>query len=299
MLFTNASLTPYSPDQAKWMAEYYDRARLAYIPVFMRSPSRSNLSPNILERVFREKIEYEVIHHPYFDDPSFSPNPVESLYHIKRHAAEALAEACCQVRDLVADYCGVRHHLDHYGPFSLLYLRFVEAGIKYPPEPHSIFHRDDFLCVYPDFESMVGHIQKAQLWGIFMMVSLHCLALYDGISPYDVRLMLPNLPINHLLKAREALYAKEVREYNQMNLAEWGGMYTPTTPYLGTDAILLAPGPMPELDPSPPASPSPSYASSPSSSPGCFLATPEDVQDDFEVKVEQETHLAIEEYIPL
>lgn len=213
MFYNTRKNTPIARSDAIRLAEYYDKTRLAYSPLFHRFPTRSNLSPHILERIFREGIEYNVFRSASIKGPAYGPQ-MDELWQIEPWAASALADACLQVRYVVADYCGKMEYLHNsFGPFSLIYTRFMEAGIKYPPEPHCIFNQGDYVNLYGSFEDMIHQVHKAQLWGMWMIISLHCLALYDGKTPAECLRDLPNFPNQQICAAKEALKALEEGEH--------------------------------------------------------------------------------------
>ncbi|KAB5587698.1 hypothetical protein CTheo_8860 [Ceratobasidium theobromae] len=229
MIFSSTSSTPLSKEQAVWLSEYYEQCHEAYKPVFHRLPTRASLSPNILERIFRPNLEYEVLHH-YWHAEDEEPL-VQETYRIKSWAVSALVDACLQVRDVVADYCGTSQHKDSYGPFSLLYQKFIYAGIKYPREPTYIFDEMYFQDEYDTLDRLVNHVHSAQLWGIFMITALHCLALYDGLPPCELRSQLPDLPMSQLVLARNASFAKQLKvhsDWDEYHLAGHG--YVPEAP---------------------------------------------------------------------
>jgi hypothetical protein len=109
-----------------------------------------------------------------------------------------------QIRDSVACYNDAYEHINDYGPFSPLYSRFNKAQIHFPTEYYCIFDVDEYLCPFDDLSDLFIPVQRAQLWSIFMIAALHCLALSDGISPLDVCTTLPPINQGHLLLARRS-----------------------------------------------------------------------------------------------
>ena len=69
---------------------------------------------------------------------------------------------------------------------------------------HCIFSEDEYLAPFDDFDDLLAVVQRAQLWSIFMIAALHCLALYDGLSPAEVCATLPPLNHGHLFLARRS-----------------------------------------------------------------------------------------------
>jgi hypothetical protein len=233
-----------------------------YSPVHQREETFAHFSPNILECIFREGTEYQY-HHSHFGNGS-AIRPVDSeMYQMEYWAASALADACLQVCSLIASYCNKTAYLDTYGPFSLIYTRFFEAGIKYPPEPHDIFHYSEYLVVHNSLEGLLDHIHRAQLWALWMITALHCLALYDGLTVAETCRQLPNLPVAQLELAKIALKEKEHGDHTYLWNSHHGALNhgQVSSPECSPSPFFLAPpvSPMSPL-PAPPSLPSsPSY----------------------------------------
>lgn len=60
---------------------------------------------------------------------------------------------------------------------------------------------------------MVHQVHKAQLWGIRIIILLHCLTCYDGITPAECLCTLLNLPNQQFCTAKKALKAQEAGEH--------------------------------------------------------------------------------------
>ena len=187
------SSEPVTKDQAVQLGNFYRTCHTDYVPDFQSDDSLLHSSPNILDRKFR--MGYETFR-------KFSGD--EERHFIKTDVILSMFDGLQQVRDTIASYCNTYDYIDSYGPFSPLYTRFFKAQISWPTEYHCIFDQDEYLCPFDTFGDPLVVVQRAQLWSIFMIASLHCLALWDGVSPADICITLPPLNQGHLLLAHRS-----------------------------------------------------------------------------------------------
>lgn len=184
---------PVSKDQAVWLSNFYKTCHTDYIPEFQSDDSLLHYSANILDRKF--SMGYETFRRTSGD---------AEMHFIKTDVVLSIMDGLHQIRDSIACYCNTYDYIDEYGPFSLLYTRFFKAQIAWPTEYHCIFDQDEYLRPFDDFSDLLVVVQRAQLWSIFMVAALHCLALWDGISPAEVCVSLPPINQGHLLLARRS-----------------------------------------------------------------------------------------------
>ena len=189
----SASHATFTQEQAVWLSNYYKSCHSDYTPDFQEEDTLIHFSANYLDRKFTEGSETFI-----------KRNGQEEKHFIKTDVVIAFMNGLHMIREAVAVYCDSYDYIDSYGPFSPLYARFFKAQIAYPIEYHCIFHEDEYLTYFDDFDDLLAVVQRAQLWSIFMIAALHCLALYDGLSPAEVCATLPPLNHGHLFLARRS-----------------------------------------------------------------------------------------------
>lgn len=154
-------------------------------------------SPNILERKFRNGIEYyQVIHTDGWEE-----------FRLTHTSVMALIDGLEQVRDVVGRYCDSMAHIEDYSPWSPLYNRFRESSVAYPLEPLHTFEPNWWSGSFSSETELQQAITKVQVWAMWMIAALHCLALYDGKD----NLELPPLSCAHLAAAQHAWHEEELR----------------------------------------------------------------------------------------
>ncbi|KAF8594099.1 hypothetical protein BDV93DRAFT_565796 [Ceratobasidium sp. AG-I] len=150
-------------------------------------------SPSILERKFRDGVEL------YKVKPE---NSDKDEWCITSSAANALVDALLQVRDVVGNHCGTlaesTGHPAEYTVDDPLYRRFREIGLLYPLEPAGIFEIKTWEKGFPTLPDLVQKVVCAQIWAMWMIAVLHCLAKADDLDHMDI---LPPFPCAHFARA--------------------------------------------------------------------------------------------------
>ena len=148
-------------------------------------------SPSILERKFRDGVE---IYKAKVDD--------QDEWFVTSVTANALVDALLQVRDVVGNHCGTltesTGHPDKFTVSDPLYRRFREVGLLYPLEPAGIFEVKTWEKGFPTLPDLVQKVVCAQIWAMWMMAVLHCLAKAEDLEHMDV---LPPFPCAHFAHA--------------------------------------------------------------------------------------------------
>ncbi|QRW11109.1 hypothetical protein RhiLY_10108 [Ceratobasidium sp. AG-Ba] len=141
------------------------------------SPIRQ--SANILERNFREGIEYYKVK----NEAATSWDEMDT-WHVAPDCIGAMIDALLQVRDQVAKYVKYEEkfgnpHLE-FGPNATLYTKFRQAGIIYPLEPNGMFDKDFWAKGFNSERFLKGYVTLCQIWAIWMQLSLDLIMRYDG-----------------------------------------------------------------------------------------------------------------------
>lgn len=202
MISQSCSSNPnlYAKARSVLLSHYYGRCFAAYRKKMGVGRGFFYLCPNILERKFREGIE--IVCHSEEDGWDEWSLSYPTIY--------ALSDALEQVRDVVARFSGTMEHLSDYSSWSPLYSRFREAGIMFPIQPSFAFDDHFWEGKFSSLHSLNSAVLDVQIWAMWMMWSLHCLALWDGVDSRTAAYTLPPTSCAHLAAARQALAEVEL-----------------------------------------------------------------------------------------
>lgn len=152
-------------------------------------------SPHILERKFRNGIEYyQVTHVDGWEE-----------YRLTSTSISALLDSLEQVRDVVGRFCDTLAHTEDYTSWSPLYSRFRDIGMTYPLEPIHAFDMNWWSGAFSSERELQEAVIKVQIWGMWMIGALHCLSMYEG----KCHSKLPHLTCAHIFAAQQAWQAEE------------------------------------------------------------------------------------------
>ncbi|CUA70035.1 hypothetical protein RSOLAG22IIIB_08877 [Rhizoctonia solani] len=148
-------------------------------------------SPNILE--CRLTLGVEVLVEESLEKPG------TLVYLLSASTCHALSDALAQVRLCVANFVGYPEWEElEAGPESApLYQQFADFGIAYPIEPINTGYSYMVTQFFKSLEEVHDYVVNHQIWAIFMIQSLHYLAMAKGWSEFE-RLKLPAEFDNHI-----------------------------------------------------------------------------------------------------
>ncbi|EUC56267.1 hypothetical protein RSOL_168070, partial [Rhizoctonia solani AG-3 Rhs1AP] len=142
------------------------------------------LSPNILER--RMTLGVEILQEESPEEPG------TMSFYLTSSVCQALSDALAQVCLIIGTFVGYPDWEElECGPDSApLYEQFVMFNIAYPSEPTNMSHDYMVTKYFTSYDEACDYVVERQVWAMFMISALHCLAMAKGWTEYE-RLKLP------------------------------------------------------------------------------------------------------------